>query len=383
MDYFQKAWVNNMKKTSIAFITSTLACAILTPNTSSALDQIVRQYRTVRSSGMGGVFLTTGRYDDNFFGNPAQATQDPKWKIQLADVSVESTSTTFSTAQDVGSGGGDMLNKISSTAGKNNHARIQTAMPAVYIPNARGSKMTYAVGMFSQIQADLDLRNSFQINPQTVTDIGPAFTVARKFLELDRLSVGVTGHFTYRLQSKSGYTMVDLIKGNSPASIKDSGEGARIDADLGARYLLPWTYKEYEFSVGAAINNIKGGAYNVSMALANTGTKPDPLNRTLGLGVSARRASLWKFTNTVFALDLTDIGNNPGGNMFRLVHIGAETNWKAFSPRLGINQGYLCAGLGINLRFLELEFATYGEEMSLNPGQLEDRRYSMKIALQI
>ena len=42
-----------------------------------ALDQIIRPYQSVRSAGMGGVRITTGLYDENFFNNPARVTANP------------------------------------------------------------------------------------------------------------------------------------------------------------------------------------------------------------------------------------------------------------------------------------------------------------------
>jgi CO/xanthine dehydrogenase Mo-binding subunit len=72
-----------------------------------------------------------------------------------------------------------------------------------------------------------------------------------------------------------------------------------------------------------------------------------------------------------------------GGFPHRTVHIGAETRMSVLLPRVGINQGYFCGGLGLDLKYFTLDVGTYGEEMSLNPGGLGDRRYTAKIAIQI
>jgi hypothetical protein len=132
---------------------------------------------------------------------------------------------------------------------------------------------------------------------------------------------------------------------------------------------------------------------------------PVRVSRNLNLGVSATRATWGVFTHTSFAFEVTDIGNNsndvnaptpssdPGqatdanqygaGSVFRMIHIGAETHWKLVALRAGLNQGYLAAGLGLDLRFFTLDFATYGEEMSLNAGGIEDRRYALQLGFQI
>src|SRR5687767_6818884 len=106
-------------------------------DTASANDSIIRPYMSARSLSMGGVRLTTGLYDDNFFGNPARVTANPKWKVELFNFLAETSSSTLGTVSDL-TGSGDMLEKIADTSGDNNHGRIQTSFPGFYFPNIRG-----------------------------------------------------------------------------------------------------------------------------------------------------------------------------------------------------------------------------------------------------
>jgi hypothetical protein len=87
--------------------------------------------------------------------------------------------------------------------------------------------------------------------------------------------------------------------------------------------------------------------------------------------------------DTTLALELTDFGNNTNGSIYRTVHLGGETHLGIFALRAGLNQGYACAGLGINLKFVRIDASTYGEELSLNSGGYEDRRYALQFAIQI
>jgi len=49
-------------------IAAIIAAAVLSISMrSEAVDQITRPYQSVRSAGMGGVRITTGLYDENFF----------------------------------------------------------------------------------------------------------------------------------------------------------------------------------------------------------------------------------------------------------------------------------------------------------------------------
>ncbi|MEK6705130.1 MAG: hypothetical protein AABZ06_05030 [Bdellovibrionota bacterium] len=353
-------------------------------NYSFALDQIIRPYQGVRTSGMGGVRLTTGLYDENFFGNPARVVSNPSFRMTIFDLMTEFNGNSIQTTKDLLSGG-DVLQKIGDTAGKNNHGRVQTTFPfSFYLPAKGDRKMSYAFGIISSAQFDVDLRRSFNISPQALFDFGPAFTIGRRYLKDDVLAVGLTPHITYRLASEKNYSFVDLIKGLSLSPSHSGGDGAMLDIDIGGTYDLPFTWKEFKFISGAAINNFLGGNYsNLGLSMLNTGNKPTPQPRSLGFGMSANRPTLWRFKDVVFALEFTDIGNNPDGGMFRTVHLGGEARYGVWAPRLGINQGYFTAGLGVDVRYFTFDFATYGEELSLNPGLLGDRRYAFRISLGI
>jgi hypothetical protein len=174
-----------------------LMSAILLSKTVFAQEQIVRSYQSARSSGMGGVKITTGLYEENFFGNPARVTQNPRTMFQLFDLGFETSGASITNAGSLLSSGSDAMQVLGDTAGANNHLRLQTTFPAFYVPN--WGKMAYAFALITSTQADLALRRSYRVSPMTIVDIGPAFTLGRLFLEDDALSIGGTAHANYRL----------------------------------------------------------------------------------------------------------------------------------------------------------------------------------------
>lgn len=348
-----------------------------------SLDQIIRPFQPIRSSGMGGVGLTTGLYEENFFGNPARMLANPENRLTLIDFLGEVGADAVSHVKDL-TGDGDFYSKMSSTTGKNNHLRLQTSLPALYIA-PKEDRWGFAFGVLMSTQVDIDLRNNFQIDPTAITDIGPAVTLGRRFLEDQSLGIGITAHATYRMATHRTFSLVELIKGKSIAPSSIGGQGTHLDFDLGTTYVLPLDLSSVKFTTAFAINNILGGKYqNLKFnPIPNIETAPPAQPRSYGFGISAAFSEFIGFTDTVFALEFRDFGNNPQGGFFRTVHAGAETRWGILIPRVGLNQGYLAAGLGIDLKILTLDFATYTEEMALNPGILGDRRYAAKIALQI
>ncbi len=350
---------------------------------SRSFDNIIRPFQSARSSGMGGVRYTTGLYEENFFANPARMADNKKWRLDIINMLVELNSGSI---RNVGklTKSGDKIENLAETAGTNNHVRIQTVIPAFYTPHFFAERNSFAVGLVQSTQADISLRKNMSIEPDVFMDIGPAVSFARKFAEEDRVAVGVTAHYSYRVATRDTFSTIDYIKGTSFKSVSDvAGEGNKVDFDLGARHNIAWRPHDWDLQSAFAINNVIGSEYKSGLDLIS-GTQPTPVKqpRTVNAGVAARRDSLFGLGATTLAFEIQDIGNNSGGSLFRLIHFGGEIAMKdTLFLRAGFNQGYLCAGVGIDLPVLKLDFSTYGEEMSLNTGGQEDRRYAARIGI--
>jgi hypothetical protein len=402
-----------MKKTSTRLKFLTLhgivfaAAAVAISPQALALDNIIHEYMSVRTMGMGGVRMTTGQYEENFFSNPARTTANPRSKFELLGLTAEGSNFTnvVNTVKAI-TNKSDIVQTLGDQAGSNTHVRLETDIANYFLTSNDERKWALGFGLFTSTQIDMDLRQSFQIGAQGVLDAGMNLSFAYKFLH-DKLSVGTTAHGIFRGASNPDFTFSQLLQGKSLSPNGNAGEGAMIDFDLGVTYDLPILRdSNFTFAVGAAIDNVLGGNFNMmnnlvsSLTCTNangTTTSCQPLSspRSLGFGISARRDFWGPFVNTMMAVEITDIGadgnSNLGGTttprgaggIFRTVHIGGETHWKIFALRAGINQGYMGLGFGLDLRFFTLDAAYYGEEMSLNSGGLEDRRFALKLAFQI
>ena len=362
-------------QTLILFVAATLLFSIR----AHALEQIIRPYQSVRSAGMGGVLATTGLYDENFYGNPARSAANPHFKLQLPDPVIETTPTTVSVAKDLT--GSDVLSKLGDKAGNNLHGRVQMSFPGVYWQSARNS---YSIALLTSGQSDIAIRRSYRLDPNVIVDVGPHMTFARKYLPGERLAIGATAHLAYRASTRQNYSLVDFIQGKSFAPASAGGDGAQADFSVGSTYRLPAKFLKWDVDTGLYITNVLGGGFN-NLKVNFFKNNQAPVNQpfSVGFGAGLKREELWKLGETMIAFDVLDINNNGKGSLFRLLHIGAETTFLMLKPRLGINQGYLCAGLGVMLRFFELELATYGEEMALNAGGFQDRRIALRLAFQI
>ena len=190
----------------------------------------------------------------------------------------------------------------------------------------------------------------------------------------------------YRLSSKSPYTIPDLLNGTSFSPKNVGGEGTDIDADIGVtKRLSHWHPAGLDIDLGFAINDVGGGNFNGTLIHpANAPNRPVSQSRSFGGGVSVHRDTLGILRDPIVALESSDNGRNTNGSFYRTLHLGGETRLIGILlGRLGINQGYVAAGVGVDLRILTIDFATYGEEMGLNAGDMQDRRYALRVALQL
>lgn len=376
--------MKNLKK-ALSFSLVGVSLVALTATDARALDHIIRPYQSVRSAGMGGVRYTTGLYDENFFGNPARAAENPTWRIDIINLMLEVNSGALENFDKL-TGDGDEIENAASTVGTNNHMRFQNVMPAVYFPSIFSSKHSMAFGLIQSLQADVDVRRNLSVDPTVISDIGPAVTYARRLLKDDRLTVGATAHVTYRVATKSQFSTIDYIREGTFKFKDKAGEGMHYDFDLGATLDMPWNPNKWKFQSSLAINNILDGKYsNMKMDLIS-GVPETVVQqpRTFNAGISGVRERLLGIGKGTVAFEVQDIGNNKNGSLFRLLHIGGELNfWDYIMVRAGINQGYFTGGVGFDLPALKIDLSTYGEEMSLNAGGLEDRRYALRFGLAI
>ena len=343
-------------------------------------EGITRPYVSTRNMGMGGVRMTTGLYDENFFNNPARITANPSSRFTIFDITALETNTSLiqnlSRIKNVFSGG-DFLNQMSAISGIPLHFGLQLSLPAYYRAATEDRKSAWALGLFAHAHMTGGLRNSLTADVVAVADVGPAFTYGRKFLD-DKLSVGATAHLVARAAAVPEYGATEYIQGESLGIQRVLGAGAMVDFDLGATYQFASLFG-FDFSAAISTQNLMGGGYQ-HFQFGSIGA-PAAQPRSYGLGVSAEQKGFWIFDHTVFALELSDIGNNQDiangrqGGFSRLVHLGAELKLKAFVFRLGLNQGYWTAGFGFVMPFMTVNLASYAEELGLNAGTRQDRRY--------
>ena len=368
--------------------------ALLLTSQAFATEEVMRIYKGVRSLGMGGVVTTTGRYDESFFGNPATQLEDESWKLSILSVTAEANTHFLSDASKVSAvksaGGTDAIQKISDSGlvGKNEHTRLTIIAPGFYSPHFFGENTSLAFGLLVDEQTDLMLRGNADVDAQALVDIGPNFGVAHKFLD-GALDVGVNGHLLYRLSGDPTLNATSFLAGQKLSLNSVAGQGIGVDFDLGAYYKLPWAIPFFKkVSVGGSLNNMLQSTYRVagSTVIKSIVGSPFGNDRTASLGVRADLPDFLLTSDSLVAIEFQDIGTTRRLSSFwKKLHMGAETHLlvKLLSVRAGFNEGYVAAGVGLDLPLFKFDVATYGEELGANTGQIEDRRIIARISLDI
>lgn len=375
------------------FKTLTLIVALVGMLASSAVsanEEIIRSYRSVRSLGMGGARITTGIYDDALFSNPAMHREAETWKVSILNFSAETNSNFIQDVSKVGNvkdaSGTGVLTQLSEQGlyGRNEHLRLSN-VSGVYMPHLFGGLNALSIGLLVNSQTNLMLRSTAEVDAQLITDVGPAVGFARSFMD-ETLDVGINVRAIYRLASDQAISAVDFLSGKSLKMEDIAGQGAGIDGDLGVFYHIPVDLKVVKFSAGASIDNIAASTYSMKANfIKNISSLPPKNDRSFNLGVRADFPEFVVFKNTQVAVEMQDIGSQSHlVSTWKRVHVGGETTFlRVFAARVGLNQGYFTAGVGVNLPLLKIDAVTYGEELGSNIGMLQDRRYAVRLGIEI
>ena len=333
-------------------ITLALLTTVFLLGNAQAYNPILREYHSVKAAGMGDVRYTTGLFEENFYANPARSTANPENLFQLPKLSFEASTASITAVNSLIQSGSNGLSAFADKIGKPLSARFQMVFPAYYNRHFITDAWSFGVGFTTTAQTIASVGQSGTIDPTTFVAAGPVVNLARRFLDEDRLSVGINARSEFRANSKSFFSLQQFLAGQKVSDAVKGGSGLGFDFDIGTTFRPHWNLGGFQYEVAFAINNVLGGQYkNISRPLTSAEWSGDPFQsrRSFNFGVSAKYDHFWFLHQIVLALESTDNGNNVNGSFFRTLHMGGEAHWKVLAARLGISQGYLTAGFGVDL----------------------------------
>ncbi|WP_304225176.1 hypothetical protein [Gracilinema caldarium] len=222
--------------------------------------------------------------------------------------------------------------------------------------------------------------------------------------KLMRLTVGADLRPTIRFYSPlTANTILDMIAGSNSSgtdnplnnSIMYSGSALAIDAGLqlalfenlffglSVRDLFNTRYDMSQYPLGDWLDELQSSGIPSDGASVSD-IYQVPMNISAGIGYHINMGALsWLFDPTVH-LELADplgvIRDNR--SPWALLHMGMETKVLRFiSLRAGLNQGYLTAGAGVKLLFIDLNVAAFTRELGKYAGDQASSGFALEAAL--
>ncbi len=355
------------------------ALLILFPSVSYAFESYPLFYENTRSKGMGGATVALSDDEQALYSNPAALAIRKRKNYAFVSLTGEinqdfrrvKDETDRLSDKDTPEGrafNNDVLNRTMGT-----QARLLLSNFAYYL-GASG----FGVGFLSQSLGEISVirpTNPRVKNLQVFDSVlSGSFSrpVSGKSIVLSDKSNGWWG-FTAKVVTRN-YINHDFdardFAGLSENALKaNKFNGVTGDIDFGTFWALD---NKYWQTLGLTVGNIFEN---------NLDDNVGHLNRWLAFGTSIHPLSgpQERQEKLLFAADYWSM--DEGGSFLSNIRIGLEGkpyDWLAL--RMGVRGGYISAGLTTTFRLLQLDYATYSEELGPRPGSLEDRRHTVSIS---
>lgn len=341
--------------------------------------EIPRIMTSVRAMGMGGAYY--GISNDKYapFYNPAGLGLNKyKWQFEFPlafNVGIDDD--LLSNIKDLtgvfgGSDTGAITKTLESMIGEYQSVNPITFFPAI-VKKAGASNFT--IGLF--INGNLSTLAYNKVNPElyvsTKADAGLTVGYAYSFLDDESLHFGVAVTGLFRMGYEQGYKATDLTNIDLSTVLTDTlnNRGWAVLGSVGLMYEFPWLRDVLNFRAGVSFNDFGYQSFAKDL------DKIDPtLNFSLAISPN------WNFISSNVVLDFTDVLLMSGkdkdfGKRFNL---GLELGFfDRIFLRTGLHQGYVTAGVGLDLWAIRLNYAYYTEEMGAYPGNFADTRHVLEL----
>ena len=378
-----------MNKLTLSVL-SVLCVLLLFAGTASAVDMEKKDfdYAGIRNLGMGGAFIGYPADYNAPLTNPAGISFLPERYFYILDTRIGINNEVKELVDGLGymQDLGDFSNLTAERQKEITDfiTKATTLRPQLFatLPLNFGiTAKSWAIGITNRENLAFrlfGLAPLYNIELKSYNDALIFGSLSHKFTP--KLSVGITGKYLIRGKIEQTYNLLELASGDiNPTA--DLGFG--IGADVGAIYNV-----FDSLSVGVTVKNVISSLSWKRITLDETGTSI-PLESTkmpmnIGAGIAFKpniKIPLRIFKNPIFVLDMDDITNSDK-NIFKKLHAGASLDvlW-LFNIRGGINQGWTTFGVGVDLFFLQVEYAYYGEELGLLPGQIPEYKHMASLAV--
>lgn len=327
------------------------------------------RHRNVRALGMGDAYVAVANNTESLFYNPASLGRSGYyWRILDPAFGMNGLDS-FSNLQSLQSG--DFAQAMQDLAGNNIWIGVggKTAATFGYFGAAYYYDIDINLSVDNPVNPSLDV--SYFYDNGVILGVGfPILPVFHMGLTLKRVN-RTGGEETF------GPDMIaDIASGSQSTSAITgaiSNTGVGYGMDLGFNFYIP-------APTTPTISLVWKDFGNTSFVNVDGGTAPpsDQANMTLGFAMNLDLPGL----SFIPAIEYRHM-NRSDIPFSKKLHLGAEFGIPLFDFRGGFYQGYYTLGLGMSLGLLQIDMATWGEELGAYAGQKEDRRYMLQMTLEL
>ncbi len=353
-----------MKKT-IAL--AALSLAVAAPSMSAELNNF---FKSTRAMGMGNAFTAVSNDGTALFYNPAGLNKMETFNFAIINPYIDVGQNLIDAKSDVDdtdlNSNTELADLLKKYVGESFH--VSTGFYPYF------AKKNFAFAVLGK--TDVTLTPHTPSNPRLEIDAKASVSghlgFAMGFLENDALSVGLGGKFVHMEGLSNIYTVAEMTADGFEDRVKDDmAKEQGFGADIGAIYTMPVFFHP---AFGVSIQNA------LEPDLGDAGEMPTTVN----LGVSATEKFADDWITLTLAADYVDITNQLSNDddVTKRLHAGMEL-WlsKRLALRAGMSQGYFTAGATLNLWLVNLDYATYAEELGVESGTVEDRRHVIQLSI--
>ncbi|MFW7378182.1 MAG: hypothetical protein ACOH5I_05205 [Oligoflexus sp.] len=339
----------------------------------------------LRPLGMGNAYVAVADDFNALFYNPAGLARLKTWDGEFINPGFEISKNVKNLAEELqdntkdgGTGVEGTLDLIERNAGEDQYFGLQLTPHLVFPHFGFGIGLQLDVSAAWHRQISVDLR----VGPDLVAPV--AF--AMNFLD-DRLSIGAAVKFRARLGLDSEFSLDDIeaLSGNDSDAPDDPNKkeiddyiiaGTGIGGDVGLLFTPIETMKP---TIGVSVTDIGGTSFEKIGAAGNLGSAPQRILPSVNVGLSARPYEAGRMYLQT-SVDMHSI--NQPYSYSRKLQLGTEFGYGSlFKAQAGLYQGYLTAGLQLDVGIINLRLVTYAVEYGKYAGAQENRRYAAQVKL--
>lgn len=386
---------------------------------SARAEEVPEHFTPVRPTGMGGAFTAVANDENMVWTNPAGVGRTRKHRsrstfhvLRLPSIIVGINKDSRNFYETFKSAGDESVSEaVTQSRGIEKPLYLRTAIFPVVIFDPASRQAPMAAGIYSNTTTKVVIEKASpeEARVEAISDVGGVLTFG--FTDQNnRFNAGLQLRPSLRYAYEDRIPSGDLIDKTTMKERfqNDANQMTGIGIDAGVLY----TVGDFWFpTIGMSILNIPtgcksnylnpftekmtsvcGNVYRGEINNPDALSTVDPMDLRTGISITPRfgRSLSMRFALDVHQIALGDAIQSyglQGIEVSKLIHAGTEffvgnpLETSPFSLRAGYSQGFVTAGASIDLSFMNLEFATFGRDVSSGARPIEDRRYLASLSL--